>query len=341
MRRRLLTIPEDRSTDMCPICKTDKYLSPNMKFLINPECYHRMCESCVDRIFSFGPAPCPYSGCSKILRKNKFKRQVFDDLAIEKEIDVRKRVSAIYNKTEEDFKSLDEYNRYLEEVENIIFKLSNGIDVEETRAALSRYENEHKIEALEKNMRENRKTSDLQKYQESAARLKQEKLRIEKQMELEDAAYQKQQKQELLNKLSNSVRSSSDEIVTQVNENLRKRSLSRKKQLQQITNQLEQDFQSSNPLAKGAEQNIPENASPFTPFAGDRDLHKRYRVMDSDVSENLKDIAGNHSYYDPYADRLSRNKQFLGSGWRVNSFFERALEEAFRGLGCFIEKEKN
>ena len=76
---------------MCPICKTDKYLSPNMKFLINPECYHKICESCVDRIFSLGPAPCPYPKCGKILRKNKFKQQIFEDLIIEKEIDIRKK----------------------------------------------------------------------------------------------------------------------------------------------------------------------------------------------------------------------------------------------------------
>lgn len=60
---------DDQLKDMCPICKTDKYLSPNMKFLINPECYHKICESCVDRIFSLGPAPCPYPKCGKILRK--------------------------------------------------------------------------------------------------------------------------------------------------------------------------------------------------------------------------------------------------------------------------------
>ena len=108
----LLTgVTDDRSKDMCPICKTDKYLSPNMNFLINPECYHKICESCVDRIFSLGPAPCPYPKCGKILRKNKFKKQIFDDLGIEKEIDIRKRVSGIYNKTEEDFDDLKENNK--------------------------------------------------------------------------------------------------------------------------------------------------------------------------------------------------------------------------------------
>ena len=63
-----------------------------MKFKVNPECYHKMCESCVDRIFSHGPAPCPIAGCARTLRKMKFREQTFEDLKIEREVDIRKRV---------------------------------------------------------------------------------------------------------------------------------------------------------------------------------------------------------------------------------------------------------
>lgn len=63
-----------------------------MKFRVNPECYHKMCESCVDRIFSHGPAPCPIAGCARTLRRNKFREQTFEDLKIEREVDIRKRV---------------------------------------------------------------------------------------------------------------------------------------------------------------------------------------------------------------------------------------------------------
>lgn len=63
-----------------------------MRFLINPECYHKMCESCVDRIFSSGPAPCPVAGCHKTLRKAKFRKQTFEDIEVEREVDIRRRV---------------------------------------------------------------------------------------------------------------------------------------------------------------------------------------------------------------------------------------------------------
>lgn len=82
----------DASSDICPVCKSSRYLNPNMKFKVNPECYHKMCESCVDRIFSHGPAPCPIAGCARTLRKMKFREQTFEDLKIEREVDIRKRV---------------------------------------------------------------------------------------------------------------------------------------------------------------------------------------------------------------------------------------------------------
>ena len=67
-----------------------------MRFLINPECYHKMCESCVDRIFSQGPAPCPVAGCARTLRKQRFRLPKFEDLQIEREVDVRRRIAAMY-----------------------------------------------------------------------------------------------------------------------------------------------------------------------------------------------------------------------------------------------------
>jgi CDK-activating kinase assembly factor MAT1 len=84
----------DSSSDICPVCKSSRYLNPNMQFKVNPECYHKMCESCVDRIFSHGPAPCPIAGCARTLRKAKFRRQTFEDLKVEREVDIRRRVAS-------------------------------------------------------------------------------------------------------------------------------------------------------------------------------------------------------------------------------------------------------
>ena len=82
-------------SEICPVCKSSRYLNPKMKFLVNPECYHKMCESCVDRIFSQGPAPCPVAGCGRTLRKVRFRQQTFGDIKVEREVDIRRRVGKV------------------------------------------------------------------------------------------------------------------------------------------------------------------------------------------------------------------------------------------------------
>ncbi|RLV95246.1 RNA polymerase II transcription factor B subunit 3 [Spathaspora sp. JA1] len=337
----LTSVPDDEALkDMCPICKTDKYLSPNMTFLINPECYHKICESCVDRIFSLGPAPCPYPKCGKILRKNKFKQQIFEDLRIEREIDIRKKVGNVYNKTQEDFPELKQYNQYLENIEEIVFKLNNGVDVEQTQADLDQYEQEHKLEILEKNMRESEKSADLVKYQEAMERLKQEKRKIQEKMDLEDLNFQREQQQKLLDKMATS-EETTEEILKQLEVQKQSRLTSRRKQLQTINDNLDRQF---NPLLHNKIEN--KVTTPFTPFRGDRDLNKRYTMLPvpqdteeiMDIDNNLQ---SNSSYYDPYMNKLAKVKEFLGSGWRLNNVYERALDEAFIGLGCIIEQEKS
>lgn len=99
--------------DQCPVCKSDRYLNPKLRLLVSA-CYHKMyamydiivnvklittlsrCESCIDRLFTLGPAPCPI--CTKILRKLAFTPQTFEDLGVEKEVAVRRRIAKEYAK---------------------------------------------------------------------------------------------------------------------------------------------------------------------------------------------------------------------------------------------------
>lgn len=49
------------------------------------------CESCIERIFNLGPAPCPT--CGVLNRKSGFGGQTFEDLKVEEEVDIRRRVA--------------------------------------------------------------------------------------------------------------------------------------------------------------------------------------------------------------------------------------------------------
>ncbi|KAJ2099962.1 TFIIH/NER complex subunit [Coemansia sp. S142-1] len=126
--------------DTCPQCKSERYLNRPMKLLVGP-CYHKMCEQCVSQRFDAGPAPCPV--CERILRKAEFYQQIFEDLTVENEVRIRKRMAMTFNKRQEDFKQLKDYNDYLEMVEDITLKLLYDDDTDEAEYMIDRYRREN------------------------------------------------------------------------------------------------------------------------------------------------------------------------------------------------------
>ncbi|GAA5876405.1 hypothetical protein JCM3774_005322 [Rhodotorula dairenensis] len=130
-------------SDQCPVCKNDRYLNPKLRLMVS-KCYHKMCESCLDRLFSLGPEPCPV--CGQTIRKNQFQPQIFENLDVQKEIAIRKRTAKVFNKQPDDFATVDQYNDYLEEYESITFALINSIgnDLAETERKIRAYEAENR-----------------------------------------------------------------------------------------------------------------------------------------------------------------------------------------------------
>lgn len=121
----------------CPICKTDRFLNPQLELLVSP-CYHRVCRLCVDNLFAHGASACPV--CQTPLRRSNFSVPHFEDLRVERECRIRQRLAGIFNKTEEDFETARHYNDYLEEVETLVWNLMNDVDVQGTNAKLDAYQ---------------------------------------------------------------------------------------------------------------------------------------------------------------------------------------------------------
>ncbi|RYP08116.1 hypothetical protein DL764_002099 [Monosporascus ibericus] len=155
-------------SDICPVCKRVRYLNTDMEFLINPECYHAMCSNCVSNIFKSGPAQCPYASCTKTLRFRGFRSAFFGDLSVEREVDVRRRVAAIFNMTQDDFETLRDYNNYLQEVEDLTFDLVSGGEAERARAEerLRAHEQAHRDE-IERNKRRGREAEALRRRRDA------------------------------------------------------------------------------------------------------------------------------------------------------------------------------
>ncbi|CAG0881542.1 unnamed protein product [Cyprideis torosa] len=136
--------------ETCPRCKSTKYRNPSMKLMVN-SCGHAICQSCVELLFAKGTGSCPE--CRIPLRRGNYRLQLYEDASVEKEVDIRRKIMRDYNKREEDFGSLREWNDYLEHIETIIFNLANNVDVEETKKKVEQYRKDNKDSIVKNKLR--------------------------------------------------------------------------------------------------------------------------------------------------------------------------------------------
>ncbi|XP_067634042.1 CDK-activating kinase assembly factor MAT1 [Eurosta solidaginis] len=202
----------------CPRCKTTKYRNPSLKLMVNV-CGHTLCESCVDLLFLKGSGSCPE--CLVPLRRNNFRVQLFEDPMVEKEVDIRKRVLRDYNQKEDDFATLEEYNDYLEEIENIIYNLCNNIDIINTNKRIEAYRRENR-EVIQRNkMRMGREECELEEMLE-LERAQEEARRQElAELETEQKKKKAREKEALIEELMSSGKDAT-EIVNEFAEKVEK-----------------------------------------------------------------------------------------------------------------------
>ncbi|XP_043328172.1 CDK-activating kinase assembly factor MAT1 isoform X1 [Cervus canadensis] len=185
----------------CPRCKTTKYRNPSLKLMVNV-CGHTLCESCVDLLFVRGAGNCPE--CGTPLRKSNFRVQLFEDPTVDKEVEIRKKVLKIYNKREEDFPSLREYNDFLEEVEEIVFNLTNNVDLDNTKKKMEIYQKENKDVIQKNKLKLTREQEELEEALEvERQENEQRRLFIQKEEQMQQILKRKN-KQALLDELESS-----------------------------------------------------------------------------------------------------------------------------------------
>ncbi|EWC44694.1 hypothetical protein DRE_06590 [Drechslerella stenobrocha 248] len=307
--------------EICPVCKSSRYLNPNMRFLVNPECYHKMCESCVDRLFSQGPSQCPVVGCDKILRKHKFRKQTFEDIKVEREVDVRKRISKTFNKRQEDFPSLKEFNDYLEEVETVTFNLINSLDVAATEAKIVAFEQSNKSTILQNAA----KAAQEAQFMQAQREFEREQHRRAREIEAEAEAEEKRDKKEHQANLIKALQADDADLeIAKVNKLARKKSSMRKENQERRAKEWEAKnnapaFQFMANLNRQSE----EPSKPYDPLDGYDDTDKYFVYREK--------------YENPWLEEAANNKSMLAGGYIVQQYCERAIFEAFSGVGCFIE----
>lgn len=91
--------------------------------------------------------PCPV--CNTTVKRVTLTQRTLDAVQCEKDTSWRRRLLAVYNKTEADFPTLKEYNDYLEEVEDMIYSIVNEEpDAEDCKAKIKEYEQAHRAEIV-------------------------------------------------------------------------------------------------------------------------------------------------------------------------------------------------
>ncbi|RAL16026.1 TFIIH/NER complex subunit TFB3 [Aspergillus homomorphus CBS 101889] len=332
--------------EVCPVCKSSRYLNPDMQFLINPECYHKMCESCVDRIFSSGPANCPVAGCHKTLRKARFRKQTFEDINVEREVDIRRRVMQILNRREEEFDSKRAWDDFLEQREEIIANLVHGTDVAKTENDLQRYASENvrsiranqALEVQEASSFKEQQTheQELARLRREAAKQEYENERRELQASREDvlsrlaagrpgdaAAIAREGKKVLLKK--SSARRSEEDRIRQKQAALRNSDARKAGQTGNTADKA--DAAGDSGLIKGLKKIVtPEPEKPYDPFGG--------------MVPNKRDYYTLRDFYpSSYLDPIRQDTRMQAGGYDLQEYYSRTLMEAFAGLGCFVDEE--
>ena len=313
--------------ETCPVCKTTRYFNRDMEFLINPECYHRMCKTCVERIFRDGPNQCPYAGCHKTLRLRGFKSAFFSDLQVEREVDIRRRVSNVFNKVEDDFETLEGYNDYLYMVECLTDDLVNGKDEARRKAEsqLMEWEAQHKAE-IERNRRLARETDDTRQKRVAA---EQDAARLRRLQELQEEADEKASaarfREEMLDSLQSAEAGHGTETMNKII--LKKRGQKKRDAAMDAAAAATSGLSIRGLKDKNA--GVAED-KPYDPYGG---LDLTLQRVDAS-SDRLGE------YKSEWLDTTRTKDDYVVGGYSADEYLSRALFDAFAGLGVFVADEK-
>lgn len=330
------TITNSDGEEQCPICKTLRYMNRNMKFLIN-KCYHPLCNNCVDRLFENGPNQCPYVHCNLTLRKRQFREPTFADLDVEREVDIRRRVVAIFNQPQDDFEDLRAYNDYLDMVESLTMDLVYGSDAAHATAEekLKIWEDQNGDTIVRNRRQGERQREQIQKH--LAAEQKAAAARRAEAQQQEDAERRAKavQREAALDALASAPIGNGNKVLLKKRGQERAEAAAEREAaaLRRATAAASGEFTikglKKRPDAAAiaaARAAIDEERGPYNPF-GKVDLKpSRYALLGA--------------YKNNHINMARTDNKVLAGGYRFPEYYSRALFEAFAGLAVFVADEK-
>lgn len=146
-----------------------------------------------------GSGSCPQ--CNVPLRRNNFRVQLFEDPQVEKEVDIRKRILRDYNKREEDFDSLEEFNDYLEDIETIVFNLCHNIDLLETNKKIEQYKKDNREVIMRNKTKLGREEYEIESMLELEKQMEEQRKKELEDLETETKKRKQREKEKLIDDL--------------------------------------------------------------------------------------------------------------------------------------------
>jgi len=237
---------------------------------------------------------------------------VFEDLSVEQEVRVRRRIAKWFNKRPEDFKTLKEYNDYLEEVEDITFNLINDVNVEETEARIQKFaeENQSIIAANEAKQQREEKVNAWRIEQEKSNRQHKREAYLQQLKEEHEAL--RAEERELISSLADSDQPAS-EIMARIT---LKRSSLRRRDVEP-TAQRPPTYTPTFLMDTDIDHDG-ETSADFDPFASSYELYKLPELQPA--------------YFDPFSQHISEDTAVRAGGYNVRRYYLQAIEAAFAGL---------
>ena len=306
----------------CPVCRSTRYLNANLRFIISTECYHKMCTGCAERLLARGPAPCPTLGCKMTIRRHRFREPTFSDLKLEKEVDIRREMGKTFNRREEDFETLRDYNDYLAEVEDMTFNLVNGIEVEETHRKIDAYKKEN-MRAIEQNREMEEEGA---KAFKGAQKAQEEDVRMKRQAALAEQEREKKEQQAIEAEYLKRLQAGGDaeQLAYERTVKLQKAAARRKNAM----DELDRAGNAQSTLLRGLrKKQVKEELPPIDPFGGMPHTDGYFTVADA--------YPGDRTF-----SNFDRDARFTAGGYDKQEWYRWALLDAFAGLGVSIEHEK-
>lgn len=245
---------------------------------------------------------------------------------MEREVDIRKRVGEVFNRRQDEFETLLDWNNYLEEVEGLVFDLVEGSVKERTKAEgrLAEYRAKN-LEEIEGNKRVGQAEVEMERRREKAEKdaARQRRLAVAREMEEEKMNVEKG-KRDLLEKLATSD-GHAEAITRQAQKVILKKSSARRNVAETAVAEGNGSANSGLTIRGLKKKVAPVVEKAYDPFGGVDITPERYTVQES--------------YDNEWLGNAKKDSRHMAGGYSLPEYYARTMFEAFSGLGVFIEEE--